>query len=410
MRVHRFGKAFVILVVVLGGAGAVSAQAAPSSDLAAPDDVAAVPEDATRTESGLAWRLLGEPRDRIERPGILDMVEVRYTGWTTDGALFDSTEIEKTSRKFRVDGVIPGFEEAVQLLSVGERARFWVPENLAYSGIEGKPAGMLVFDLTLVGITRGPSRPENLEAPPADAIRKDSGLAWIVLEEGPAGQETPGEEATVFVEYSTWSTDGRLLDSTLHRGAARSLTMNLIIEGFRETFSTMVPGERRLIWMPSALTEFEGRKAAEETVVFDLELLSFLSPPKAPPSVSAIPDDVERSLTGLAWRVLKRGSGDVHPRSGDTVEVLYSLWTRDGSLVDSSYAHAKPGRFELNSSMPFGFNEALFDMVVGEKRMVWIPEDLAYAGQEGRPEGMLVFELELSSIEPGARHESPTPP
>jgi FKBP-type peptidyl-prolyl cis-trans isomerase len=178
--------------------------------------------------------------------------------------------------------------------------------------------------------------------------------------------------------------------------------MNLIIEGFRETFSSMVPGERRLIWMPSALTEFEGHKSPEETVVFDLEMLSFMSPPKAPPSVSAIPADAETSLTGLAWRVLKPGNGDVHPRSGDAVEVLYSMWTRDGKLVDSSYSHAGPGRFELNSSMPFGFNEALFDMVVGEKRLIWIPEDLAYAGQKGRPEGMLVFEVELSSIEPAS--------
>lgn len=364
-----------------------------------PDDVAGPPEDAVRTASGLAWRLIGEPAEQIERPGPLDMVDVRYTAWTTDGELFDTTEVDQQSR-IRVSGGRPGFEEAVQLLSVGETGRFWVPKEIAYAERVEKAAGMLVFDLTLVGITRGPERPANLEAPPENALRIDSGLAWIVLAEGQKDEEPPGEEATVLVQYSNWTTDGELLDSTLHRGEPRALTMNLVAEGFRETFGMMVPGERRLVWLPPELTEFEGRRVYDETVVFDLELLSYMSPPQKPANVSTIPDDAERSLTGLAWRLLKPGTGDLNPGRGDTVEVVYALWTRDGRLFDSSYAHARPGRFELNETLPFGFNEALFGMVVGEKRLVWIPEDLAYRGQKDRPQGMLVFEIELLSIEP----------
>ncbi|MCH7779412.1 MAG: FKBP-type peptidyl-prolyl cis-trans isomerase [Acidobacteria bacterium] len=366
----------------------------------APDDVAAPPEDAIRTASGLAWRLLGEPAGRIERSGFLDMVEVRYTGWTTDGEMFDTTEANQKSRKFRVSGVIPGFEEAVQLLSVGETGRFWVPEELAYDGREDKPIGMLVFDLTLVGIIRGPDRPANLAAPPENALRFDSGVAWVVLAEGKPDQESPDEESTVLVEYSSWTTEGVLLDSTAYREGPRAFTMNLVIEGFRETLGTMVPGERRLVWIPPELTELDGQPVHDGTVVFDLELLSFMSPPQTPVDVSAIPEDAQRSLTGLAWRVLRPGAGDVHPGPGDTVEVLYAGWTRDGLVFDSSYAHARAGRFALDETMPFGWNEALFGMVSGEKRLVWIPEDLAYGGQKNRPKGMLVFEIELLSIEP----------
>jgi len=365
----------------------------------APDDVAGPPEDAVRTASGVAWRMLGQVADRIDRPGLFDMVNVRFTGWTTEGVLFDTTEVEKRPRKMRVDS-IPGFGEAIRLLSVGETGRFWVPEELAYADGTDRSAGMLVFDLTLVGITRGPERPANLAAPPENAVRLDSGLAWVVLEEGPSDQEPPGEESTVLLESSSWTTDGELLDSTLHRVEPQPLTMNTMMEGFRQTFSTMVPGERRKIWVPPELTEFEGRRTVDETVVFDVKLLSYMSPPQAPASMSAIPDDVERSVTGLAWRVLKSGTGEVHPRDGDTVEVLYAIWTRDGRLFDSSYAHASAGRFVLNETMPFGFNEALFGMVTGEERVVWIPEDLAYGGQKGRPQGMLVFKMELLSIEP----------
>ncbi len=376
----------------------VSAQGG-AARLPAPDDVAGPPEDAIRTGSGLAWRMLGKSADRIERPGVFDVVNVRFTGWTTDGVLFDTTEDNKRPRRMRVDA-IPGFEEAIQLLSVGETARFWVPEELAYADGMDRSAGMLVFDFTLVEIVRGPERPANLEAPPENAVRLDSGLAWVVLEDGPSDQKPPGEEATVLGEYSSWNTDGELLDSTLHLGEPRPFTMNTVIEGFRATFGTMVPGERRLIWMPPELTEFDGQRAVDEIVVFDMKLLSYMSPPQAPASVSAIPDDAERSVTGVAWRVLKSGTGEVHPGEGDTVEVLYAIWTHDGTLFDSSYAHASPGRFVLDETKPFGFNEALFDMVTGEERVVWIPEDLAYGGRKDRPQGMLVFQMELLSIEP----------
>ena len=392
-----------LLVGTVPAAAQIKPQPTPrpedKANFPAPDDVAAPPEGAIRTASGLAWRLLDEPAGQVERPGPLDMVDVRYTGWTADGELFDTTEVKKKPRRMRVSGAIPGFEEAVQLLSVGESGRFWVPEQLAYPDSQDKPAGMLVFDLTLVGINRGPQRPANLQAPPDNAVRLDSGLAWVVLAEGDPGQEPPGDRAAVLLQYSSWTTDGELLDSTLHQGEPRSLTMNFVMEGFRQTFRTMVPGERRLIWIPPELTEFDGRRTVDETIVFDLELLSYMAPPQAPANLAAIPEDAERSVTGLAWRVLSPGQGDVHPRAGDTVELQYALWTRDGKLFDSSYAHARPGRFELNESLPVGFNEALYDMVSGEKRLVWIPEDLAYGGRKDRPQGMLVFEMELLSIE-----------
>lgn len=366
----------------------------------APADVAAPPEDARRTESGLAWRLLGEPAEKVDRPGPQDSVAVRYTGWKTDGELFDTTEVTEQPRTFFVGGAIPGFQEAIQLLSVGERGRFWVPEDLAYGNAKGKPSGMLVFDLTLVRINRGPERPAHLEAPPENAERLESGLAWIVLEEGAAGQQPPGADSTVLVQYSGWTTDGELMDSSAHRGEPRAFTMDMVIEGFRQTFGTMVPGERRLVWIPPELTELEGRRTVEETTVFDIELISYMTPPQTPASVSTIPDDAERSPTGLAWRVLKKGSGEVHPKAGDTVEVLYAMWTADGELFDSSYAHARPGKFALNDNLPAGFNEALFAMVTGEKRMIWIPKELAYGDRKDRPVGMLVFEIELLTIEP----------
>jgi peptidylprolyl isomerase len=63
-------------------------------------------------------------------------------------------------------------------------------------------------------------------------------------------------------------------------------------------------------------------------------------------------------------------------------------------MFDSSVARGEPIEFALNQVIP-GWTEAVQLMVVGEKRIVWIPEELAYKGQPGAPAGMLVFEIEL---------------
>jgi peptidylprolyl isomerase len=120
-------------------------------DIPAPSTVAAPPEDAERTPSGLAHKLLS-PGTGTEHPGPRSQVTVHYTGWTTDGKMFDSSVKRKKVSTFPLDRVIPGWGEGVQLMVQGERRRFWVPEELAYKGRPDRPQGMLVFDVELVAI------------------------------------------------------------------------------------------------------------------------------------------------------------------------------------------------------------------------------------------------------------------
>ena len=56
-------------------------------------------------------------------------------------------------RSFPLDRVIPGWGEAIGLMTVGEVMRVWIPESLAYQGKVGMPAGMLIFDIELLGFT-----------------------------------------------------------------------------------------------------------------------------------------------------------------------------------------------------------------------------------------------------------------
>ncbi|MCH7804145.1 MAG: FKBP-type peptidyl-prolyl cis-trans isomerase [Acidobacteria bacterium] len=117
-------------------------------DLPAPDDVAAPPQDAQKSDSGLSSRVLVKGTGS-EHPGPTSTVTVHYTGWTTDGKMFDSSVVRGQTSTFPLNRVIKGWTEGVQFMVVGEKRRFWIPADLAY-GENGRVPGMLVFDIELV--------------------------------------------------------------------------------------------------------------------------------------------------------------------------------------------------------------------------------------------------------------------
>jgi peptidylprolyl isomerase len=119
-----------------------------------PADVAQAPADATTTDSGLAYKVL-QPGTGTDHPSATNEVEVHYSGWTTDGKMFDSSVVRGETISFALNGVIKGWTEGVQLMVEGEKTRFWIPGDLAYGETPrrpGAPAGTLVFDIELFEI------------------------------------------------------------------------------------------------------------------------------------------------------------------------------------------------------------------------------------------------------------------
>src|SRR5438270_419464 len=98
-----------------------SAQTATVKTIPAPPDVAAPPADARKTASGLAYRVLKEGVGG-RHPKSSNPVTVHYTGWTTDGKMFDSSVVRGQPATFPLDGVIPGWTEGLQLMVEGEKA------------------------------------------------------------------------------------------------------------------------------------------------------------------------------------------------------------------------------------------------------------------------------------------------
>lgn len=117
----------------------------------APPDVAAPPADATTTPSGLASKVI-TPGTGTRHPTARSRVRVHYSGWTTDGKMFDSSVARNETISFGLNQVIAGWTEGVQLMVEGETRRLWIPESLAYRGQPGAPKGMLVFDVQLIKI------------------------------------------------------------------------------------------------------------------------------------------------------------------------------------------------------------------------------------------------------------------
>lgn len=117
----------------------------------APADVAAMPDDVTMTAEGVGIRVL-TPGDGENFPTLADEVMVHYTGWTTDGKMFDSSVPDGEPITFPLGGLIQGWQVGIPLMSEGSKALIWIPVELAYNHRPDRPEGMLVFEIELLKI------------------------------------------------------------------------------------------------------------------------------------------------------------------------------------------------------------------------------------------------------------------
>ncbi len=106
------------------------------------------------TESGLQYEVLEEGAG--ESPELSSRVKVHYHGTLVDGTVFDSSVERGQPIDFPVSGVIPGWTEALQMMSPGAKYKLYIPHQLAYgeSGAGGviKPFSTLIFDVELLEI------------------------------------------------------------------------------------------------------------------------------------------------------------------------------------------------------------------------------------------------------------------
>jgi len=111
-------------------------------------------EGVKTTASGLQYEVLEATIG--QKPKATDTVRVHYEGTLIDGTVFDSSYKRGESIAFPLNGVIKGWTEGLQLMSVGSKYKFFIPYQLAYGerGAGGSipPYAALIFTVELLGI------------------------------------------------------------------------------------------------------------------------------------------------------------------------------------------------------------------------------------------------------------------
>jgi FKBP-type peptidyl-prolyl cis-trans isomerase len=269
MRSLLLASSFALIAVT--GLAQAPATPPPPPDVLPASEVA-VPADGEKTASGLVSKQLNRGNS-TEKPSSSDIVTVHYTGWSSDGRLFDSSVVRGPASTFPLDKVMAGWRECVQLMTLGEKRRCWVPENLAYRGQTGRPKGTVLFEIELIDTRPNPLvPPPDVKAPPDDARRTPNGLAYKVLRVG-KGVRNPSRFGRVTVHYTGWTTDGRMFDSSVTKGQPATFRLDDVIKGWTEGVPLMVEGERTRFWVPENLAYGGKGDGPRGMLVFDIELI-----------------------------------------------------------------------------------------------------------------------------------------
>jgi peptidylprolyl isomerase len=264
------------------GAGDVATKSSPVERPTATevgDGGSGEPEGLQTTRSGLRMLVL-KAGSGTDHAAPSDRVRVHYTGWTKDGTMFDSSLPRGEPGLFTLTQVIPGWAEALELMVVGEKRKLWIPARLAYgeSPKAGAPVGDLTYEVELTEIIHAPKRPEDVAAVPKTATVTASGLAYRVLSAG-SGKVHVKTGDRVVANYSGWTTDGLLFDSSGLRDGPGTFTVSALIQGWKEGLQLMVVGDKVRFWMPANLAYGDHPKnedAPAGMLVFDIELLQIL--------------------------------------------------------------------------------------------------------------------------------------
>lgn len=234
----------------------------------------------TETDSGLKYYDLEAGEGDSPEQG--DILEIHYTGWLEDGTKFDSSLDGGNPIMFKLGQgqVIAGWDEGVSTMKLGGKRQLSIPPELAY-GEEGAGEGIippdatLIFDVELLGILKGsPDAPSEIDG---EYTETDSGLKYYDLEVGEG--DSPREGDTINVHYTGWLEDGTKFDSSLDRGMPISfeLGQGQVIPGWDEGLSTMKPGGKRQLSIPSELAYGDdgyGDIPPAATLIFEVELVA----------------------------------------------------------------------------------------------------------------------------------------
>jgi len=236
------------------------------------------------TASGLKVNITFKGNGKKVEKG--NKVSAHYIGTLADGTFFDSSSRENNapiSFKVGMGQVIPGWDEAFQLLNVGDKALLTIPPSLAYgsNGAGGviPPNATLKFEVEVMDAIESPKPKPAVpfEVKDLDTVRMQSGLRFIKIESGNGVKAQQGKY--VSVHYTGYLLDGKKFDSSVERGEPLEFQLGrgMVIKGWEEGIELMHVGDKMRFIIPSELAYGEtgapGAIPPNATLIFDCELV-----------------------------------------------------------------------------------------------------------------------------------------
>ena len=360
-----------------------------------------------KTASGLEYTI--KEKGTGKKPAIGDKVVVHYTGKLLNDTVFDSSVKRGQPFTFTLGAgqVIKGWDEAFQLLQVGDKATIKFGPELGYGpqAMGSIPANStLIFDIELLDVIEG-LKPWDIKG--KDTITTASGLKYVMVKENKAGEQvTAGSKASV--HYSGYFKNGKMFDSSVERGQPFTLKVGAgqVIRGWDEGLALLRKGEKAKLIIPYQLAYGEqGRPPVipeKSDLIFDVEIVDVQK--VVPPVLYNIKNlEAKKTASGLTYYEVNRSASTNRAMPGKTVKVHYSGYLADGKMFDSSVERGEPIEFPLGQGQVIpGWEEGIALMNVGDKLRLIIPYQLAY-GEQGRApiipaKADLTFDVELIDV------------
>ena len=174
---------------------------------------------------------------------------------------------------------------------------------------------------------------------------------------------------------------------------------SILADLFYRGFADAMLGDTTHFTQPKAESYFTDKQKADKAIREDRLYGANRDAGRQFLADNAKKDDVITLPSGLQYKVLKKGEGEV-PLMTDKVKVHYEGRLIDGTVFDSSYERGEPSEF-TPSQVIKGWTEALTMMPVGSKWQLYIPYELAYGDRDAgkiKPFSMLIFDVELLDI------------
>ncbi|MFA4851632.1 MAG: FKBP-type peptidyl-prolyl cis-trans isomerase [Bacteroidales bacterium] len=235
-------------------------------------------KDTVSLPSGLKYVIINKGSGIKVESGM--NVSVHYTGYFEDGKIFDSSveRGEPIEIPIGKGKVIKGWDEGITKLNAGDKAKLFIPYNLAYGETARGPIpakSNLIFDVEILKAEKSVT-PELFDVKGKDTVTTASGLKYIVVKEGDGIQAASGK--TVKVHYTGYFVDGSIFDSSVERGEAFSFVLGQgrVIKGWDEGVALMKTGEKVRMIIPYQLGYGEndyGPIKGKSTLIFDVELI-----------------------------------------------------------------------------------------------------------------------------------------